>query len=100
MGDGEAEEGKDIVSESTGINCMDPLVLEDLQGIPLPISQSVRVTIVTAAAMIDEQVNRGVRAGPVVLSHISPGTEIIYTFLIYWFLCLLCSSLLRMEGYL
>lgn len=49
MGDGEAEEGKDIVSESTGINCMDPLVLEDVQGIPLPISQSVRVTIVTAA---------------------------------------------------
>lgn len=67
---------------------------------PLPISHSVRVTIVTAAAMIDEQVNHGVRAGPVVLSHISPGIEIIYTFLIYWFPCLLCRSLLRMEGYL
>lgn len=36
MGDGEAEEGKDIISESTGINYMCPLVLKDLQGTSSP----------------------------------------------------------------
>lgn len=96
MGDGEAKKGGDTVPESTGINFVYPLVLEDLRGTSSPaVGRSVTVTIVTIAAII-EQVNHGVRAGPVVLSHISPGIGTICTFLVYWLPCLLCSSLLRM----
>ena len=96
MGDGEAKKGGDIVPESTGINFVYPLVLEDLRGTSSPaVGRSVTVTIVTIAAII-EQVNHGVRAGPVVLGHISPGIGTICTFLVYWLPYLLCSSLLRM----
>lgn len=51
MGDSEAKKGGDIVPESTGINSVYPLVLEDLRGTS---SLAVTVTTVTIAAIIEQ----------------------------------------------